>query len=181
MPKKRKQSIHNIEMNNILKESVREALIQLMEVKSFNSITISEICVKAGVSRTGFYRNYKDKKEIIDEFTEEFVNKVQENVGRLITGHVENKHTWFCEYFEYLLENEHIIKTLYDAGFQGPNLNKTNKILINADIVKTDEDKARVIIFNGALHNIALFWLFQEIKVPVEEISNWCIKYLLHE
>ena len=40
------------------------ALLQLMEEKPFNRISITEITKKAGVSRVTFYRHYTSKEDI---------------------------------------------------------------------------------------------------------------------
>lgn len=45
--------------NLFAKECIVSALIQLIYAKPLSSITISELCQKAGVSRMTFYRNYK--------------------------------------------------------------------------------------------------------------------------
>ncbi|WP_413694221.1 TetR/AcrR family transcriptional regulator [Psychromonas sp. KJ10-2] len=38
-----------------------------MKKKNIQDITISELCSKAGVSRTGFYRNFNYKEDLIYE------------------------------------------------------------------------------------------------------------------
>lgn len=51
--------------NNIVRESLTDALFSLMSKKEFNDITITELSKKAGVSRLSFYRNYTSKEEIL--------------------------------------------------------------------------------------------------------------------
>ena len=43
------------------------ALIALMEKKSFESITIKELCEKADVNRSTFYSHYQNLNELLDE------------------------------------------------------------------------------------------------------------------
>ena len=40
---------------------LREALIELIEERGFEALTIGEITERAMVSRAAFYRNYQDK------------------------------------------------------------------------------------------------------------------------
>ena len=61
--------------NNIVKESLTDALFTLMSNKEFNDITITELSKKAGVSRLSFYRNdlpmdfgFKSSSRIIVRF-----------------------------------------------------------------------------------------------------------------
>lgn len=166
---------HNVESNEILRESLRIAILELMKNKKFSEITISELCQKAGVSRTGFYRNYSDKKDVITEVSEDFFNLICNKVGRYFNH--ENHLEWYRDYFNFIKENETMIKTMYDAGFQAEHLIETTKLLIERDGL-TEKQKSEMIMFNGALHNITLYWLFKDKKTPVDEISNWCCEYL---
>ena len=60
--------------NTIVKESLTDALFNLMDKKSFNDITITELSKKAGVSRLSFYRNYTSKEEIIVKYLDDKAN-----------------------------------------------------------------------------------------------------------
>lgn len=66
-----KNSLHNLRQSNresryLSKESLEIALLALLERKSLPQITISELVLKAGVSRNAFYRNYHSKEAIIE-------------------------------------------------------------------------------------------------------------------
>lgn len=50
------------------KSWIFEAFMTLMDKKSYNKITVSDIAEKAGVARPTFYRYYDDKDEIIIEY-----------------------------------------------------------------------------------------------------------------
>ena len=50
---------YNKELNFAIKEALQDALILLMKEKQYRSISITELCKKAGVSRMAFYNNYK--------------------------------------------------------------------------------------------------------------------------
>ena len=50
---------YNKELNYAIKEALQDALILLMKEKQYRSISITELCKKAGVSRMAFYNNYK--------------------------------------------------------------------------------------------------------------------------
>ncbi|ATF26275.1 TetR/AcrR family transcriptional regulator [Brochothrix thermosphacta] len=58
MTKKNKQS-------QLSQEWIIEALIQLLKTKNYHDITITDITNKAGVARLTFYRNFKDKDDIL--------------------------------------------------------------------------------------------------------------------
>ena len=47
-----------------------KALIELLEKKDFEYITIKEICAKAGVNRSTFYLNYENTTDLLNETTQ---------------------------------------------------------------------------------------------------------------
>lgn len=53
--------------NQLVRESITEALLKLMKHKNFNDISISELTRIAGVGRVSFYRNYESKEAILME------------------------------------------------------------------------------------------------------------------
>lgn len=52
-----------------------EALIELLEKKSFEYITVKEICEKAGVNRSTFYLHYETVGDLLEETTRYMINK----------------------------------------------------------------------------------------------------------
>ena len=71
---------YNKEINYSIKEAIQEALVELMKNNDYNSITITALCKKAGVSRMAFYNNYKTLdnviKSIVNNVNYEIVNAV---------------------------------------------------------------------------------------------------------
>lgn len=50
---------------------LREALIDLIEERGFDRVTVGEICARALVSRAAFYRNYRDKYQLVEQIFDE--------------------------------------------------------------------------------------------------------------
>ena len=50
-----------------------EALLLLLEKKEYDSITVKEICEKAGVNRSTFYKHYDTKDDLLVE-TMKYIN-----------------------------------------------------------------------------------------------------------
>lgn len=55
----------NKERNNFVKQSITKTTICLLSEKELSSISISEICSAANVSRNSFYRNYDSVQDIL--------------------------------------------------------------------------------------------------------------------
>jgi AcrR family transcriptional regulator len=50
---------------------LREALVELIEERSFEAVTVQEIAGRAMVSRAAFYRHYRDKYALVESIYEE--------------------------------------------------------------------------------------------------------------
>ena len=51
--------------NAYVVEQLTGALLELLREKPLADISVSELCEKAGVGRTSFYRNYQEKEDIL--------------------------------------------------------------------------------------------------------------------
>lgn len=56
------------EANEFVKECITTALLQIMEGKDFEAITITELTRKADVGRVSFYRNFESKEDVIRQY-----------------------------------------------------------------------------------------------------------------
>lgn len=59
------------------KSRLRDAMIQLISEKSFDQITTTELVKVAAISRSGFYKLYKDKLDMIDEYQTALFNTIE--------------------------------------------------------------------------------------------------------
>ncbi len=59
---------NKLTLNETVREALGIALFQIMATKPFSDITIREIAVTAGVSRTSFYRNFSTKEDLLIDF-----------------------------------------------------------------------------------------------------------------
>ncbi|URZ88133.1 TetR/AcrR family transcriptional regulator C-terminal domain-containing protein [Floricoccus penangensis] len=57
----------NIDKATITKRKIKRALLDCMEGKKFDLITVNDIVTKASVNRSTFYRYYDDKYALLDE------------------------------------------------------------------------------------------------------------------
>ena len=59
--------------NRFTRMCIGEALISLMEQNDYDSIKISDIVVKAGISRMTYYNYYHSKTDILEDYLQEMV------------------------------------------------------------------------------------------------------------
>lgn len=61
------------EEHELVKQSLTEALISLMDVKPFSEITVTELVLKAGVARATYYRNFSSKEQVLTDYIDDIL------------------------------------------------------------------------------------------------------------
>ena len=62
--------MNNQEKNSYVRSQILKALLEMMRVDNFDSITISCLTTKAEVGRASFYRNYQTKEDVLRQEAE---------------------------------------------------------------------------------------------------------------
>ena len=80
------QQVQNARLKRTQK-LLREALIELIEERGFEALTIGELTERAMVSRAAFYRNYQDKYALVEQSFDEAMSDVFDAIGDLGREH----------------------------------------------------------------------------------------------
>ena len=88
---------------------LREALIELIEERGFDTLTIGEITERAMVSRAAFYRNYQDKYDLVEQIFEEAMSALLGAVGDLGGEHPPD--VWVT-FFEHIAQYDRLYRAL---------------------------------------------------------------------
>ena len=76
---------------NILKPNAYDKVLQTMREmvhsSTFEKITVSEICLKADVSRNTFYKHFKDKNDVIEQIISNTISAPLSELRKLYTNH----------------------------------------------------------------------------------------------
>lgn len=91
------------EANLHIKNSIVGALIDLMREKNFESITVSEITTRAGVSRVSYYRNFDSKEDILTGSLRDLMNRFSEKIN-VLPGHTPARRV-MTAFFHVAREN----------------------------------------------------------------------------
>jgi AcrR family transcriptional regulator len=88
---------------------LREALFDLIEERGFDALTVGEITARAMVSRASFYRNYKDKYDLVEQIFSEAMQALMSAVSEPAAVH--SPQIW-VKFFEHIAEYERLYRTL---------------------------------------------------------------------
>ncbi len=102
------QPVSNVRVRRT-KILLREALIELIEERGFEALTIGELTSRAMVSRAAFYRNYQDKYDLVEQIFAEAMSALLNAVGDL--GREHPPEIW-VSFFEHIAEYERLYRAL---------------------------------------------------------------------
>lgn len=89
------------------KEKIRHAFAELLsEKKSLNKLTVTDLVMKADITRSAFYTHYDNIYEIAKEFQEESLAIFVENMKKVQS--IADINLYFDEIKSYLEDNEEI-------------------------------------------------------------------------
>lgn len=113
------------------KDSIRAALVELIDEKGFEAITVKDITTRARINRGTFYAHYQDKFDLItkceDEIMLEMSRIAKKNFPDVIAALETNTPTvtpfpFVVSIFEYLNENSGFMRAVLgpkgDLSFQ---------------------------------------------------------------
>ncbi|MDD7428813.1 MAG: TetR/AcrR family transcriptional regulator [Oscillospiraceae bacterium] len=168
----------NEEANRITKECIQTALINLIAVKPFDKITITELVLKSGVSRMSFYRNYKSKEDVIIDMCTELEDQLTESIAD--DSFKKDPRSWYFELFSKVRAHEKEFTLLFSANMPQ---NITIRILSTAGGIfrrfpLSDEEKYKASAWEGALFGIIFHWLSEGMERSPEEMADMCMKLI---
>lgn len=110
------------------KGAIRDALVELIDEKGFEAITVKDITTKAGINRGTFYAHYQDKFDLIakceDEIMFEMARIAKQDIQDFLaaTSSLETTFPFAVAIFEYLNKNGAFMKAILgpkgDLSFQ---------------------------------------------------------------
>ena len=168
----------NEESNRITRECIQTALINLIAVKHFDKITITELVLKSGVSRMSFYRNYKTKEDVILDMCTELEDQLAESIAD--SSFKNDPHGWYLALFSKVRSHEKELSLLFSANMPQ---NITIRMLTSAGgifkkLSLSDEEKYKASAWEGALIGIIFRWLSAGMKESPDEMADMCIKLI---
>ena len=89
------------------KRKLSKSLISLLTSKSITEIDVSELCEKAGINRTTFYKHYASLYHLLDELIVQFFKRIETLFLSLSSG--ENTTSKVAYLLKYLKQNREFV------------------------------------------------------------------------
>ena len=168
-----------------------KALISLLEEKSFEYITVSEICKRADVNRSTFYLHYENTVDLLDEtarsLLDDFVSYFNDDVKKITSKFKESSldelvfisDEYLQPYLTYIKDNKSVFSTVllhsfsfgFNEIFQRLYENVFNPILERFNYPIADRKYAMMFYLNG-ITAVVTEWLNDGCEKTIEEVSQ---------
>ena len=156
---------------------IRTALIELMQEKPFERITIKELCECADVNRTTFYLHYADQRAVLNDVKEDAKQKtVSIMQGSGLSHDIPDS---VIRFLNYVRENDKLFRILFmnDEGdrFRYMMIEAVTKEL--APHFPSSGDPQRdafgaAFILSGSM-SIIIEWMRSDYLMPVQELADY--------
>jgi AcrR family transcriptional regulator len=151
------------------KALLQQAFLMLLKDKTFDQISIAELCRKAGVSRQTFYSNYKYKEDVLLEHLDDILNEFYSyNLPQLEFDEVfQILSKIFIKYHEFL-------QNLFRANLDFQIMFRFEKLLkrMNSDLVNHSLIEYINCFFAGGMYLVLRKWLLMGTPITALELTS---------
>jgi len=163
------------------RDALGDALVELMQEKPFDSITVQDVLDRANVGRSTFYSHFSDKEDLQLSDADEFF----EGISMALSAHGDKSERVFPvkEFFQHVFEARQFISALMASGKMQDNMElaeahfargieqRLNEIPRAASIPPAERPLVAV-AHAGAIVSLLRSWMGRGMKEPAEEIDK---------
>ena len=163
-----KYKLSNNESHQLTMEAIIQAFEILSEKKGVSEISVTELCQKAGVSRAGFYLNYKSVEDVMHEVmqkkAEDFFSDVYDRYDPT------TESDFWTPVIEFFLKNEAFWRSIIRSHEEVYLIDLLNEQYENYVLPHVAMDKLQFYFWTGGFLMMLRQWLLNGKKEPIEEV-----------
>jgi len=158
------------------KDYITIALYYLMSKRDYESITVTDICAKARVSRMSFYRYYNNKEDIFINYCDE---RFEDFFRILSEKNVNDIYTFIYEVFAYIQRYARQVTILKKANREniliekftdyGSYLSKHINLSMDNNPIN---NRLFAAFLAGGIANVLLEWFDLGFDVPIDSMAD---------
>ncbi|MDE5546438.1 MAG: TetR/AcrR family transcriptional regulator [Anaeroplasmataceae bacterium] len=176
------------------KKALKNALLDLLKIETFEKINVSKICEYAKVNRVTFYSHYQDKYDLFQSYIEEIKNDILKTAYSTVSkidSSIENLSHFFSQIFLNMIdviskereiiihfgkqENSMLMYMINTSAYK--SLKEVFSQLKNHFRLKYDEEYIISFIVGGAnymIHN----WMLKDKMLEIEHLKKQINSFL---
>lgn len=155
--------------SEMMKDYIADSLLILLRNKAYDSITISEITMKAGVNRSTYYRNFETKEDIIKYY---FTKIINEYLDTLDEKEVISIRVYLTEIFAAFQNYRQPLLLIYHRGVSYHFLDALNKTFTLETDSHTFQELLSVSYHTGGIFNSFQLWFSDEMRKSPAEMAQ---------
>lgn len=162
---------YNAETHRLTIESIQRAMIQMLQAKSFQSITIKELVERAGVSRSAFYRNYQTKEEVLQSIVYHSFAETTQTIQKM--ADLSSRDGWVKLIEQLALKCADMYSIMKSEAWQGGTmLQCMNEYMTDALPIMGISDELQPRFWMGGIYNSIQYWLDTGMKEPADKLAK---------
>lgn len=166
-------------IKNTTKQLLKESLLDLLDNKSLSKITIKELCEKADINRTTYYKYYLNQYDQLEKIEDEIFINMSKYVDTTSINNLENNKLMLENVLEYIEQNNREFRVLLekaDMNFQTKCLTFIGKkIFMNNENATLDQGIKYIYTAVGSFGVISE-WIKGNLKIDRKELLKQIIK-----
>ena len=159
------------------KHMLSEALLRLVEKRSFRKISVGDICQEAMVSRSAFYSHFEDKYELLSFSLSETLRR------RADAGRSQTLEEQFVDILTGVQENRRTLHNVFMADLSPELMDIFQKTLAATTAERLLEHQKTggmlpgnvsfiAAFLAGGMANVILGWIRENCATPIEEVAR---------
>jgi AcrR family transcriptional regulator len=157
------------------REALRNALLELLGLKSLDKITILDICQTADIGYTTFFRHHPTKESLLDEVA---ATEIAHLIGLTVPiAESEDVHAAGIALFNYVNEHRKLWSALLTGGAEAAMRNEF--LRLSRQIASTRSrindwpptDISTILVVSSTVELVS-WWLQQSKPMPIEEVAS---------
>lgn len=99
---------------------LKNSLIEILDEKPIEKVTVKEICDRADINRGTFYSHYSDQYDLYNNVIDELLAGIFERMGNFIDEDLspEDIHESITSVYDYIKENYKLVKILLNGRIE---------------------------------------------------------------
>lgn len=161
-----------------------DALIFLLSEKNFDNISITDICDKAMIHRTTFYKHFEDKYHLLDSLISQLVQGFEKKSADQTP--IDNPRQYYVNLFRLLLEHMQENIKMYSVGLlnNGSAIKVLQKIVVERTKSKLENNEANGVKFliptpilsefySSAMVSLASWWVENNMPLSIDDMVKY--------
>lgn len=188
-----------MEYENSTKKHIRNVALKLFKEKSFENVTLKEICEASGVNKHTFYYYFKSKDELLNQYYKIPCKLTSYDLATIMTAESYVEQLWLLNknFVDFIADSgvsiikQIIIKNLTDNHIGTFKVTEDFKQLLklqydiikkgqdNGEILNKSEPEDLVLLLRQTIHSTAATWSIKNGNFDYREVTRFFFETIL--